>query len=1290
MSESPLRPSNSPSSPHSPRDIQAEIRRSIENSFSRLREHKDGLAFFLNDIRRDGANSLTPQMVTWLRGSSKNYRNLFKENRDSASGKPKPSNMEKLDHADFPETDRLDTEISLLRDEIYAIYASASPQNEQVRGLAQEVLEILKIEGEEVPLVASPFVADPGETASVEVAAESAVNVPQSPEAAAKAKVPQDPVQEAAGEAESITLEIAKEKEEEAALPAWTSGEIISGLEFVSSNGDFIFQVSKDVASYSTLVTDVFLSTEGLLLPDETVRKLEAFLDAVHEQGAPLLPGDGGRAVVDNVETVLLENEKRNKGKSEVSAVQQVENAKVVTEVDIPIQLEKAEPLVATVLPLANEAEPTASLQKSLFPEEGFLNATREVDFTRMTDEDVQNALESIPYIDGEKGISPKLYALLIAIAERLNDFDEAFYDASRSRELLGEISVFSKMVADNYSQELSKARKALADKGELSKTRKALADNGESSQLAKNLYVAMRKIEERLLEAARWEVAEDDVTPEVSGVLLEQQEVAGALTQEGVGEGALGALPFQVANNGKGGGDFQDTRPAFANTQPAFGAASSSPLVLIANSRQKGGVSPGQSGGELPQNPLLEYAVQSNEETQLLPLEVSEQETVEWARERVHTLASIGGDLIFNKNTLTDIEKINELLVVAERNGNEAVTLLQQDTFFKENLLHLREMVEKRLRDLEATFSSGILSGEERENAEVIKKSLNFLCKFFGLENEVPAETVQAILGEGGDSEIQVISKPSEALAVITQAGQVVEDKKETPVLFFDILGKIGSNQEITAEDREIAFNALSDIRSSPENYYQIFKDQATFSKLERYLSENEARYIEEKKKYDSNDRSVDRDDRDFFYFYTSLSDVYKEFLKMKVMAEEGLANASEQSPAEAVHLHISNLGEGRFVPPAPETLRVKGGRMLLRAKAWAAARIPGIQKALTLKQETKDKMKVTLLGAIASVKESVSMVRDPSIVKKMIQESRKDLEEAVTMAEVNESDILSGAAPFRLRPEGEQNPEATKARATLLEKFKKGVDWYDKLPKLAKYSASVALIGLGIAGTVTGAPVIAGAAVAGRVVLRAASAASLGMGTAAAMRAQNKEGNTFSKFAHNNAAAIGMTAGLVAFFAGNYSEFMRWNLLDIAPHLPQPEISLSVPVSEIPVLLPIDIPNVLVNIPIELGDTAVRILSDISNGGLQGVLGEQFSSFQELTVEAKKKFIENLLANIPKDSISELGVAAGDFTHMIPGQDSFKFDKLAEIAKNTVLMIKGEKTNLIERAFQVAAMIK
>ncbi len=1244
MSESPLRPSN----PYSPRDIQAEIRRSIENSFSRLREHKDGLAFFLNDIRRDGANSLTPQMVTWLRGSSKNYRNLFKENRDSASGKPKPSNMEKLDHADFPETDRLDTEISLLRDEIYAIYASASPQNEQVRGLAQEVLEILKIEGEEVPLVASPFVADPGETTSVEVAAESAEKVPQSPEAAAKAKVPQDIVQEAAGEAKSITLETTKE--EEAALPAWTSSEIISGLEFVSSNGDFIFQVSKDIASYSALVTDAFLSTEGLLLPDETVRKLEAFLGAVHQQGAPLLPGDGGRAVVDNVETVLLENEKRNKGKSEVSAVQQVENAKVVTEVDIPTQLERTEPLVATVLPLANEAEPTASLQKSLFPEEGFLNATREVDFTRMTDEDVQNALESIPYIDGEKGISPKLYALLIAIAERLNDFDEAFYDASRSRELLGEISVFSKMVADNYSQELSKARKALADKGELSKARKALADNGESSQLAKNLYVAMRKIEERLLEAARWEVAEDDVTPEVSGVLLEQQEVAGALTQEGVGEGALGALPFQAANNGKGGGDFQDTRPAFANTQPAFGAASSSSLA---------------------------------------PIEVSEQETVEWARERVHTLASIGGDLIFNKNTLTDIEKINELLVVAERNGNEAVTLLQQDTFFKENLLHLREMVEKRLRDLEATFSSGILSGEERENVEVIKKSLNFLCKFFGLENEVPAETVQAILGEGGDSEIQVISKPSEALVVITQAGQVVEDKKETPVLFFDILGKIGSNQEITAEDREeIAFNALSDIRSSPENYYQIFKDQATFSKLERYLLENEARYVEEKKKYDNNDPSVDRD---FFYFYTSLSDIYKEFLK-------------------------------RFAPPATEILRVKGGRALRGVKAWAAARIPGIQKALTLKQETKDKIKVTLSGAIASIKEGVSMVRDPSIVKGMMEESRKDRGEAVTRAEVNESDIVSGATPFRFSP-GEATQEVAPAspeRRELLKKIwghvEKASEAYKKLDPKTKVLIGGGLIAFSMVG---GAPV-ASVVYGGRIVLRGLGAvrAGKGMEEIYKKRATDKLMNSLSlnnpvgygseemARVERNAKWVKYSTIAAAFLAGSLMDiahlFDSNTVQDVATAVGSARETVHEGVaSHLSVVDPTDdshFSSIMDRLASDRAEEAARIAAEeaarvaaeeaasrfsgileLAPGqNLTQALLENKDAFKmltdgvELSDAGMKNYLANILANLTPEQLRGVGIASGN-ADVVNLTDKIHIAKLTELANTIKIQLPG-----------------
>ncbi len=661
-----------------------------------------------------------------------------------------------------------------------------------------------------------------------------------------------------------------------------------------------------------------------------------------------------------------------------------------------------------------------------------------------------------------------------------------------------------------------------------------------------------------------------------------------------------------------------------------------------------------------VPENPLFQNTQQNHVETQLLPVEVSESLTVEWARKRMHTLASIGNDLLFDKNTLTDIEKINEFLVEENGNGNEAVALLHEDASFVANLFQLRGLADKRVLDLELTTNSGILSSDECKNAESIKKSLDFLCHFFGLENEVPAETEQAIVVEGGDSEIQVISKPSETPPVVAQVVQAMEGKKEMPVLFFDVLGKIGSNQEITAEDREIAFNTLSDIRSSPENYYQIFQDQATFSKLERYLSENEARYVEEKKKYDSNDPSVDRDGRDFFYFYTSLSDIYKEFLIIKEMVEEGLAKASEQSPAEAVHLHISNLGEGRFVPSAPETLRVKGGRMLRGAKAWAASRIPGIQKALTLKQETKEKWRASLSNA----KETVA------------------------------GNVREG---FELPREKE---EAKEALARIYEQVKSLPEKYSKLDPKVKLAIGATLLGVSLVG---GAPV-ASAVYGGRLVLRGLGAYSAGKGAEEfyKKRAMNKwadliadESVSDEEFSKRSdqiekiSKRVKYGAMLGTFLVGSAMDIVHLFEGSIAE---LPNLLPEVGVTEVP---PLSETSSAISLPkldlVELPANPLQTVIEVHSQGLSQALFESKDMIKTLTGvnlsdAGVKNYIANMLQNMSQEDLRAVGVPSGDPNIVGAGA---KLDLQELIKKSASIRIQisddGPLKTLLQRAQEV-----
>lgn len=288
---------------------------------------------------------------------------------------------------------------------------------------------------------------------------------------------------------------------------------------------------------------------------------------------------------------------------------------------------------------------------------------------------------------------------------------------------------------------------------------------------------------------------------------------------------------------------------------------------------------------------------------------------------------------------------------------------------------------------------------------------------------------------------------------------------------------------------------------------------------------------------------------------------------------------------------------------------------------------------------------------------------------------------------------------------PPNLRSPEAEKAVQNILKNnFNKVLASYEKLTPVQKMSLSATLFAAGFAGAaISSVPAIVGIG-AGKIVLRAVSAAAAAKATETFIK--NSERSERTK---ENAKKIGLAVGVSVFLLGSLGDIKdmaQW----IGDHLPSfggegvlPSPDVPAPAASVP--LPADaasIPGgmtaapmpdvsaaplpesawadvpvfepVTTSLDIMSGDTFSGILSQ--NDVLQTLFGEGALSLSD---SVKNSLVANLINSLSPEELAAVGVKAGD-EHLIFAGDTLNIQKLAELAgKKTLSLADGSSLSLL-----------
>jgi hypothetical protein len=310
----------------------------------------------------------------------------------------------------------------------------------------------------------------------------------------------------------------------------------------------------------------------------------------------------------------------------------------------------------------------------------------------------------------------------------------------------------------------------------------------------------------------------------------------------------------------------------------------------------------------------------------------------------------------------------------------------------------------------------------------------------------------------------------------------------------------------------------------------------------------------------------------------------------------------------------------------------------------------------------------------------------------------------------------------------------KANNAREHMSSHVTKMKEWWKVQPKSRKIALSVSLVGLGLAGTLTGSVLLVGASIGAKTAIRGLGALLAGDVAEDFLREKISSGNK------NKEALVklGKWSTIVGLFAGGtylstgkelhdaikeYAGGAVNKVLDVLPHstapvhviipsheiIPSPTTTVPLPHASIPSapLVPEGTSQVVPSPAVAnqihnfanpndptFGVDRVNFQDVLPNRTLtsiilHGGLLDHFSPEQMagLTAEGKQNFIQNLINNLNAEQLKSVGISSGNADILKSGIHGDKIDlaKLSQLAKKISIFVGGRDMTLLERALQI-----